>query len=133
PGVWGEVRWKQVRTPPTGYVDLSRLIAGGSDIQGYAATWCETETEISVVVHFGCDDTGKIWCNGNLVHESKTERIAVPDEDTFPLVLPPGRSVFLLKIGNYRGGWGFYFRITDCKGDEIPSLRWDLPLPLNAT
>ncbi len=132
PGVWGGVGWKQVNTPPTGYVDLSRLIAGGSEIQGYAATWCETETEISVVVHFGCDDTGKIWCNGNLVHESKTERIAVPDEDSFPLVLPTGRSVFLLKIGNYRGGWGFYFRITDSEGNEIPSLRWDLRLPLNA-
>lgn len=38
--------------------------------------------------------------------------------------LPPGRSVFLLKIGNYRGGWGFYFRITDREARELAGLKW---------
>jgi len=123
-GAWAEVGWKRVATPPMAYVDLSRLIAGGVEIQGYAATWVETDSEVDAVIRFGSDDTGKLWLNRSLIHESNTERIAVPDEDTIRIALPAGRSVFLLKIGNYRGGWGFYFRITDEDGKEIPSLRW---------
>jgi hypothetical protein len=123
-GAWGAVRWNRVATPPMGYVDLSRLIAGGSEIQGYAVTWCELSEPIDAVLRFGCDDTGKLWLNGDLLFQSNTERIAVPDEDTVLLHLPAGRSTFLLKIGNYLGGWGFYFRITDAAGSEIRAIRW---------
>ena len=123
-GVTGPVRWRRVETPPMGYVDLSRLIAGGVEIQGYAATRFELSEPTEAVIRFGCDDTGKIWLNGRLIHASNTERIAMPDEDAIPVRLPAGRSLFLLKIGNYRGGWGFYFRITDEGGAEIPAVEW---------
>ncbi len=123
-GITGPLRWHRVQTPPMGCVDLSRLIAGGVDIMGYGATCVHVTDPASVTIRFGCDDTGKIWVNGDLIHESKTERRAMPDEDILPICLQAGRSEILLKIGNYRGGWGFYFRITDAKGRELPELQW---------
>ena len=123
-GINGPAQWDRYTTPSTGYVDLSRMISGGTEVLAYAVTWIESDAERDVVVRFGSDDTGKVWFNGKLVHESNTERIAVPDEDTIYLTLPEGKSQFLLKIGNYRGGYGFYFRITDEAGAEIPGLKW---------
>ena len=123
-GALGPTHWQRVDTPQTAYVDLSRLVAGGVEIQAYAATWVEAPEQIEAVIRFGCDDTGRIWMNGKLIHESNTERIGVPDEDTIRVTLPEGRTQLLLKIGNYRGGYGFYFRITDEAGAEIPSLTW---------
>jgi hypothetical protein len=123
-GPLGPVPWQQIDTPPTGYVDLSRSLGGGSFVQGYAVAWVDVEQETECVLRFGSDDTAKIWFNGKIAHESNTERINIPDEDTIPLTLPAGRSQFLLKIGNYNGGYGFYFRITDVAGGEMPGLSW---------
>ncbi len=123
-GPYGSVRWRRVDTPPTGYMDLSRLIAGGVEILGYAATFIHTPRETRAVVRFGCDDTGKIWLDGSLIWDTNTERRAMPDEDLIPVRLPAGRSTMLVKVGNYRGGWGFYLRITDEDGGQIPFLTY---------
>ena len=123
-GPYGPVRWRRVDTPPTGYMDLSRLIAGGVEILGYAATFIHTPRETRAVVRFGCDDTGKIWLNGSLIWATNTERRAMPDEDLIPVRLPTGPTTMLVKVGNYRGGWGFYLRITDEDGGQIPFLTY---------
>ena len=123
-GAAGRVRWHLEPVPPMGYVDLSRLIAGGVEIQGYAAAWLEAGEDVEGEIRFGSDDTGKIWLNGELIHECDSERRAMPDDDIIPIDLERGASQILLKIGNYRGGWGFYFRITDGAGSELPSMRW---------
>jgi hypothetical protein len=125
-GITGHVRWQHHDTPPMGYVDLSRLIAGGVDICGYALTRFDLESEIDAVIRFGSDDAGRIRLNGTWIHGIDTERIGMPDEDTIPVLLPAGRNEVLLKICNYHGGWGFYFRITDEAGEEIPGIRWEV-------
>ena len=58
------------------------------------------------------------------IHSSNTERIAVPDEDTVRIDLPAGMSEILVKIGNYKGGYGFFLRITDEHGFELPGMQW---------
>jgi hypothetical protein len=123
-GIVGPVKWSRQGTPPMGYVDLSRLIAGGVDIQGYAATSLDVSEPTPAVLRFGCDDTGKIWLNKELIHGSNTERRAMPDEDQIPVVFRKGQNQILVKIGNYKGGWGFYLRVTDDAGEEIQGLRW---------
>jgi hypothetical protein len=123
-GAAGMVTWHLEPVPPMGYVDLSRLVAGGVEIQGYAASWLVAEKDIEAEIRFGSDDTAKIWLDGKLIHECNSERRAMPDEDVVPITLGRGRHQMLLKIGNYRGGWGFYFRITDGAGSEVPSIRW---------
>ncbi len=127
-GPVGTVRWRKRRTPPNGYVDLSRLVAGGTEIQAYAVTWAECETPTDGVLRFGSDDTAKVWQDGSLIHASNTERINMPDEDIVPVKLPAGHTQFMVKIGNYRGGYGFYFRITDEEGKELAGLRWRIEL-----
>ena len=102
----GTVRWRKCETPPNGYVDLSRLVAGGTEIQAYATTWVESDVPVDAVLRFGSDDTAKVWQDGCLIHASNTERINMPDEDTIPVSIPAGGSQFLVKIGNYRGGYG---------------------------
>jgi len=123
-GISEPVKWRKVETPPTGYMDLSRLIAGGVEIQGYAFTRLEAEKETEAVVRFGCDDSGKIWLNHELIFALNSERRAMPDEDMIPVTLPAGPSSILIKVGNYRGGWGFYLRVTDGEGKEVPGIRW---------
>ncbi len=123
-GVLGPVRWKRVPTPPMGYVDMSRLVAGGTEVQSYAVTWCRVGTPTAAVLRFASDDTGKVWLNGAPIHSSNTERIAVPDEDTVRIDLPAGMSEILVKIGNYKGGYGFFLRITDEHGFELPGMQW---------
>ena len=126
PGLLGPAQWRYVRTPPSGYADMSRLVEGGVDICGYAATWIDLDVETDAVIRFGSDDAGRIWINGEHVHGVNEERINIPDEDIVPVRLPAGRSEVLLKIVNYHGGWGFYFRVTDAAGDELPGLTYPI-------
>lgn len=123
-GLHGRVSWQYHPTPPMAYVDMSRLVAGGVDICGYAAAQIDADVETTAIVRFGSDDAGVVILNGERVHAVNVERIAFPDEDTVPVAFPAGRSTLLLKILNYRGGWGFYLRITDTDGNEVPGVRW---------
>ncbi len=123
-GLFSSVRWNAVDTPFSGYVDLSRLIAGGTDICGYALVWIECTEPVDAVLRFGSDDSGRIRLNGKWIHGVDTERIGFPDEDTVPVRFEVGRNEVLLKVCNYRGGWGFYFRVTDTEGNEIPHVHF---------
>jgi hypothetical protein len=123
-GMAEPVGWHLESTPPMGYVDLSRLIAGGVEIQGYCVALFEAGENMEAVIRFGSDDTAKIWLDGKMIFECNSERRAMPDEDLIPINLNKGRHQILLKIGNYRGGWGFYLRITDVSGAELSPIRW---------
>ena len=55
----------------------------------------------------GSDDGIRIWLNGKLVHDHEVRRGFNPDSDKVPIHLKAGRNCILVKIDNYRAGWGF--------------------------
>ena len=74
----------------------------------------------------GSDDAIKVWFDGALVHSFGGERGAAPDDDIVSVRLNAGWTPVLLKVSQTKGGWGFYFRITDTRGTPIKNLRYAL-------
>ena len=54
-------------------------------------------------------------------------RDSVFDQDVCSVVLKPGLNKVLIKVCNRIGEWGFYFRVTDKKGNGIPELQFISP------
>ena len=61
-------------------------------------------------VSLGSDDSIKLWLNGKLLFENKTQRGVTPDQDKAELDLVAGENQLLIKIINGAGGSGFFFR-----------------------
>jgi len=122
-----KLSWFRAAVDPSGFVNLRRLIGRRDYVLSYSASWVESEKARKVFIRFGSDDSAKIWLNGKLVYSIDTVRGPTEDQETIPVRLPAGRSSILVKCGNYTGGWGFYFRVTDAAGKELPDLRWVEP------
>lgn len=70
----------------------------------------------------------RVYLNGNQVYERPGLDADSPDKRIVNVDLPEGESTILIKVGKSFDGvgfhWGFYFRITDGKGNAIPSLKY---------
>lgn len=64
-------------------------------------------------VALGSDDGIKVWLNGKLVHENRANRAAAADQDQATLELAAGDNHLLVKVANFGGASGFYFRRHD--------------------
>jgi hypothetical protein len=85
----------------------------------YAAGEIEAAQDSDVIFWIGSDDDRTVWLDGKQIHTTSNWRLAVPDEDKVPVRLTAGVHSVVLKITQYWGIWGFYFRIgnADGKGD----------------
>jgi hypothetical protein len=121
----GSIGWREVPTDTSGYVDLTALLGKRGIPLAYSAAWVEVPSKRQVWFRFGSNDYGRVYVNGRQVHDIREQRAAAIDDDSFPVELPAGRSQILVKCGDAGGKrWGFYLRITDEAGREIPGLRW---------
>ncbi len=75
--------------------------------------------ERSVQVFLGSDDAIKVFLNGEQVFANDTSRGVAADQDSIELKLQPGSNELLLKVINYGGQTGFYFR-TDAEAATMP-------------
>ncbi len=81
-------------------------------------------------VFLGSDDSLKVWLNQKLVFERDGVRVAGPDQDKVALDLPAGESQLLMKVVNYIGGYGFYFRTaSDSAASEVLDVGPLLAVP----
>ena len=62
---------------------------------------------------FGSDDGIKVWLNGKLVLTDNAARGAAPDQNKVDLQLVAGVNKLLMKISNFGGPSGFYFKAAD--------------------
>jgi hypothetical protein len=62
------------------------------------------------------DDTIMAWVNGKQVLRKDRPRGCFPDNDRTPIQFAAGNNALLLKVGDFRGGWGFTCRVTDEHG-----------------
>ncbi|MEM5814400.1 MAG: glycoside hydrolase family 172 protein [Candidatus Aenigmatarchaeota archaeon] len=117
------VAWKQVKAPASGYVALSQLIQPNEQAIAYGLTYLYSPQDREVVLLLGSDDGVRLWVNDNLVHTNPSYRGAYPDQDRVKVSLKAGWNKVLIKVLQGAGGWGYYLRIPDPKGEYRWSAR----------
>ena len=75
----------------------------------------------AMTLSLGSDDAIKVWLNGRPVLERYVGRGVAPDQEILTLQLEEGSNELLMKIINFGGGYGFYFKV-------IGEAFWDPPL-----
>jgi mono/diheme cytochrome c family protein len=63
-----------------------------------------------VTFYFGSDDAIQVWLDGEELWRHDVQRAVGPDQDQVQVTLPPGHRWLLVKVVNYGGPSGFYFR-----------------------
>ncbi|MCR4409595.1 MAG: DUF2961 domain-containing protein [Candidatus Saccharicenans sp.] len=117
------VAWKQVKAPASGYVALSQLVQPNEQAIAYGLTYLYSPEDREVVLLLGSDDGVRLWVNDNLVHTNPSYRGAYPDQDRVKVRLQAGWNKVLIKVLQGAGGWGYYLRIPDPKGEYRWSAR----------
>ncbi len=74
-----------------------------------------SETRQKAVLYLSSNDALKVWVNQTEVLASNIQRDAAPDTEKLQIQLNPGNNALLLKVVNYSGPSGFFFRM---KSDE---------------
>jgi len=108
----GPVRWQNMSTPASGYIDLM-FFDPNVNVVAYASTFVWSPSDQTLPLFLGSDDGAKVFLNGVQVFRLLTIRGPSPDQNRVPLALRTGWNRLLLKIEQHLGGYGFYARIRD--------------------
>lgn len=116
------VRWQPNHSPEwSGYVDFRQEFDQTDWVCAYALCWVTLdEGPRDVTFRVGSNDSVKVFLNGREIWSNKVERTAGADDDLVPVTLPQGTSTVLLKVGQTKGDWGLYFRITERESETLP-------------
>ncbi len=68
-------------------------------------------TQQKALLYIGSNDALKLWMNGAELLAKNVQRDAAANQEQIQVELKPGNNTLLLKIVNYSGPSGFYFRI----------------------
>ena len=68
-------------------------------------------TKQKAQLYIGSNDALKVWMNGTELLSKNIQRDAGADQEQLQVQLKPGNNTLLLKVVNYSGPSGFYFRI----------------------
>lgn len=68
-------------------------------------------TQQRAQLYIGSNDALKVWMNGTEVLSKNVQRDASADQEQIQVQLKPGNNTLLLKVVNYSGLSGFYFRM----------------------
>ena len=79
-------------------------------------------TQQNALLYIGSNDALKVWMNGTELLAKNVQRDAVADQEQVQVNLKPGNNKLLLKIVNYSGPSGFYFRMES----EPPMVPADI-------
>ncbi len=114
------VSWQVIKAPASGYVALNEMIQPNEQAVAYGLTYLYSPEPRQVTLLVGSDDGVKLWVNDTLVQTNPAYRGAYPDQDRVSVNLKAGWNKVLIKVLQGSGGWGFYLRIPDPKGE----YRW---------
>ncbi len=103
------VRWRRIRSffPE---VVLDDVFTPNDSSVAYAACVVRTNRARDVVLALSSNDGVRVWQNGRLILDRNMPGTDEPDRDYLLTHLRAGDNLFLLKISEGFGRWGFYFR-----------------------
>ena len=79
-------------------------------------------TRQKALLYIGSNDALKVWMNGTELLAKNVQRDAAVDQEQVQVNLKPGNNTLLLKVVNYSGPSGFYFRMES----EPPMVPADI-------
>ena len=122
----GELKWKHRPDWADGKVHTD---LPGDEAANFLYRKIVAPTARSIQVSLGSDDAIKVYLNGKLVFQKNVRRAAAPDQDKVTLSLKEGENELLIKIINFGGGSGFYFKVLDEAAPVPPELAAILKTP----
>ncbi|MDX2250317.1 MAG: beta-N-acetylhexosaminidase [Bacteroidia bacterium] len=105
--------WEKHASPLSDRIDFAALYDLHEEAVAYAYCQIESSSDQSVRATFGSNDGIEVFCNGALVFRNLTKRSLIPDENECMLSLKEGTNHILLKVEQWKGEWGFSFRLPD--------------------
>lgn len=105
--------WDKYASPRLDQVDLIDYFT--PTFKSVAYVYCRLHSPEARMVKatLGSNDGIVVFCNGEKVWEKFEKRSLIPDEDTAWLPLQAGWNHLLLKVDQWKGDWGFSFRLPD--------------------
>ncbi len=103
-----ELTWKQQTHWKDGEVHNDIV---GENSATYLYRNISSETKQKATLYLSSNDGLKVWVNQTEVLASNIQRDAAADSDRIQIQLNPGNNALLLKVVNYSGPSGFYFRM----------------------
>ena len=79
-------------------------------------------TRQKALLHIGSGDALKVWINDTEIFAKNVQRDAAAAQEQLQVQLNPGNNALLLKVVNYSGPSGFYFRIET----DVPLVPADI-------
>jgi hypothetical protein len=87
------------------------------------------DVSTSLTLSLGSNDALKVWVDGQERLENNTGRTAAPDQEKLTVFLEEGRHDLLIKIANFGGETGYYFRLVDDEGQGLLAMMGLLATP----
>jgi predicted esterase len=106
--------WKNYHSPYN-YINILDVLKNGEFNKEviYVFTKVKRESNGKVIFSFAHNMSNKLWVNGKLVYESKTDYQAALEDNQIEVDLAKGENSILIKSVHSSWTWGFTFRIID--------------------
>lgn len=108
-----EHRFTKYYSPNYAEIDFTDYYFKHDEAVTYAYCTIESAEDRTVRATFGSNDGIEMFCNGESVFKIREKRGVLADENECLLNLKKGKNSILLKVDQWKGGWGFTFRLPD--------------------
>jgi hexosaminidase len=105
--------WDKYDFPLNDGIDLLGVFEKNETAVVYAYCQIESPDDRLVKASFGSNDGIAVFCNGEKLFEVYEKRNLIPDENEVLLPLKAGTNHILIKIDQWKGSWGFSFRLPE--------------------
>ena len=108
-----ERMWIKYDSPKLGEVDFKTIFEPHITAAAYAYCTIESPDMREVSALLGSNDGATVWCNGKEVYHFHGKRSLIADEDEIKLQLEEGKNHIMIKVEQWKAGWGLAFRLKD--------------------
>ena len=110
-GTASTARVVPIQTAPSGIFNFDNIFKNADYKAAYAFCYIQSDEDQQVMGYFGSNDDGKVWVNGELIHQISVARSCVPGQDKFTFRLKKGLNPVLVKICERWGDWTFVMEV----------------------
>ena len=105
--------WTKYDSPLMGEINFTQVFDPAITAVGYAYCTIISPDDRTVEALLGSNDGATVYCNGEEVFHFHGKRSLIPDEDLIPLHLNEGTNHIVIKVEQWKGAWGFSFRLKE--------------------